>query len=110
MARVEIGHHLAIDTRVCGGRLIFKGTRILVNDALQMIRSGLTPRKVAQEYPGLLTPAAASEAVSLMRVRRSHRGRKALLRVLIFTVRKCGQYNGWVRSTPRLASEKYCYV
>jgi uncharacterized protein (DUF433 family) len=67
MARVEIGHHLAIDTRVCGARLIFKGTRILVNDALEMIRGGLTPQKVAQEYPGLLTPAAVSEAVSLTR-------------------------------------------
>lgn len=23
MARIEIGKHLAVDTRVCGGRLIF---------------------------------------------------------------------------------------
>jgi len=67
MARVEIGHHLVIDSRICGGRLIFKGTRILVNDALELIRSGLTPEKVAREYPGLLTPAAVSEAVSLTR-------------------------------------------
>jgi uncharacterized protein (DUF433 family) len=29
MARIEIGKHLAADTRVCRGRLIFKGTRIL---------------------------------------------------------------------------------
>jgi len=38
MARVEIGRHLATDTRVCGGRLIFKGTRILVSDVLEALR------------------------------------------------------------------------
>jgi uncharacterized protein (DUF433 family) len=67
VARIEIGQHLAIDPRVCGGRLIFKGTRILVYDAIEMIRLGMTPRKVAREYRGLITPAAVSEAVSLVR-------------------------------------------
>jgi uncharacterized protein (DUF433 family) len=67
MARIEIGHHLAIDPRVCGGRLVFKGTRILVYDVLEMIHVGMTPQKVAREYRGLITPAAVSEAVSLVR-------------------------------------------
>ena len=67
MARIEIGQHLAIDSRVCGGRLIFKGTRILVQDALEMIRNGSTPRKVSEEYGGLVKPTAVSEAVSLVR-------------------------------------------
>ena len=67
VARIEIGHHLAIDPRVCGGRLIFKGTRILAYDAIEMIRVGMTPQKVAREYRGLITPAAVSEAVSLVR-------------------------------------------
>ena len=67
MARTEIGHHLAIDSRVCGGRLIFKGTRILVQDALEMIRSGSTPEKVSEEYCGVVKPTAVSEAVSLVR-------------------------------------------
>lgn len=34
MARIEIGKYLASDSRVCGGRLIFKGSRIKVADAL----------------------------------------------------------------------------
>ena len=67
MARIEIGHHLAIDSRVCGGRLIFKGTRILVHDALEMIRNGSTPEKVSEEYGGVVKPTAVSEAVSLVR-------------------------------------------
>ena len=67
MARIEIGNHLAIDSRICGGRLIFKGTRILVHDALEMIRDGATPEKVAKEYRGLIKATAVSEAVSLVR-------------------------------------------
>jgi len=47
--------------------LIFKGTRILVYDALELIRLGMTPQKVAREYRGVITPAAVSEAVSLVR-------------------------------------------
>jgi uncharacterized protein (DUF433 family) len=67
MARIEIGRHLAIDSKVCGGRLIFRGTRILVQDVLEMIRQGGTPERAAAEYPGLLSAAAVSEAVSLNR-------------------------------------------
>ncbi len=45
MARIEIGKHLAADTRVCNGRLIFRGTRILVSDAVELTKAGtrLTP-------------------------------------------------------------------
>jgi uncharacterized protein (DUF433 family) len=67
MARTEIGHYLAIDSRVCGGRLIFKGTRILVSDVLEMVHAGLTKGKVAREYRGLVKPAAIAEALSLIR-------------------------------------------
>lgn len=67
MARVEIGQYLATDTRVCRGRLIFKGTRVLVADALELLRAGLTPEQVAREYGGLVTPEAVREAVVLSR-------------------------------------------
>lgn len=64
MARVEIGRYLMTDTRVCGGRLIFKGTRILVADALELMDAGLTPERIAQEYKGLISSEAVQEAVS----------------------------------------------
>ncbi|RMD60828.1 DUF433 domain-containing protein [Candidatus Parcubacteria bacterium] len=67
MARIEIGEYLAVDTRVCGGRLIFKGTRILVSDALQLMDAGYTPEEVANQYRGLVTPKAVCEARSLTR-------------------------------------------
>ncbi len=66
MARIEIGQYLAVDTRVCGGRLIFKGTRILVADALELIEAGYTPEATAKQYRGLITSEAVREAKSLL--------------------------------------------
>jgi len=66
MARIEIGKHLAVDTRVCGGRLLFKGSRILVSDAIELTEAGYTPEAVAKQYRGLITPEAVREAKSLL--------------------------------------------
>src|SRR5215813_14751224 len=65
MARVEIGRYLATDSRVCKGRLIFKCTRILVSDAMELLRAGLTPEQISQEYRGIVKPAAVREAQTL---------------------------------------------
>lgn len=46
MTRIEIGDHLVVDTRVCGDRLVFKGTRVLVADALQLLKTGLMPTRL----------------------------------------------------------------
>lgn len=67
MTRIEIGRHLVADTRVCGGRMIFKGTRVLVADALELLKAGLTPEQVAEEYRGLVTPKGVREALVLSR-------------------------------------------
>ncbi len=40
MARIEIGKYLPVDTRICGGRLIFRGARVKVTDALEMLERG----------------------------------------------------------------------
>lgn len=67
MARTEIGKYLAVDTRVCGGRLIFKGTRILVAHALELVKAGYTPEEVAKQYYDLITAEAVREALLLTR-------------------------------------------
>jgi len=67
MARVEIGKHLAIDTRVCGGRLIFKGTRIMVADAVELAEDGYSVEAIAQQYRGAITPEAVTEALKFVR-------------------------------------------
>jgi uncharacterized protein (DUF433 family) len=66
MARIEIGKYLAVDSRVCGGRLIFKGTRIPVADAWDMIEMGYTPEGISKQYRGLVAPEAVREAKSLI--------------------------------------------
>ena len=67
MARTEIGKYLAIDTRVCGGRLYFKGTRIPVSGALELLQDGYTPEEVADQYYNLITPEAVKDALSFVR-------------------------------------------
>jgi uncharacterized protein (DUF433 family) len=67
MARIEIGKYLAADSRICGGRLILKGSRILVADVLELVHSGYSPSAIAEQYRGLIRPAAVREAVSLTR-------------------------------------------
>ena len=67
MARIEIGKYLAADTRVCSGRLIFKGTRILVSDTLELTEAGYTPEAIARQYRGMLTPNGVREALALTR-------------------------------------------
>jgi uncharacterized protein (DUF433 family) len=67
MARVEIGKHLAVDKRVCGGRLIFKGTRIMVADAVELAEDGYSPQAIARQYRGAITAEAVSEALELVR-------------------------------------------
>ena len=67
MARIEIGKFLVVDHRLCGGRLIFRGTRILVLDALELLESGFPPEDISRQYSGLIKPEAVREALSLTR-------------------------------------------
>jgi len=67
MARVEIGKHLAVDQRVCGGRLIFKGTRIMVADAVELAERGYSADDIAAQYREIISPKAVREALSLIR-------------------------------------------
>lgn len=67
MARIEIGKYLAADSRVSGGRLIFKGTRIAVSDVLELSKAGYAPVAIAREYRSAIKPEAVREALSLTR-------------------------------------------
>ena len=67
MARIEIGKYLVVDTRVCGGRLVFKGTRIMVADAVELSEDGYSPEGIADQYYGIVTTEAVKEALSLVR-------------------------------------------
>ena len=62
MAHTETGKCLVIDTRICGGRLIFKGSRILVSDAIELSQAGYTPEQIAAQYNNIIKPEAVEEA------------------------------------------------
>jgi len=65
MARTEIGKYLVIDTRVCGGRVIFKGSRIMVSDAIELNHAGYSPTQIASQYWDIITPEAVEEGLLL---------------------------------------------
>ena len=67
MARIEIGKYLLADSRVCGGRLILKGSRILVADVLELVNAGYSPAAISKQYVNLIQSAAVREAISLTR-------------------------------------------
>jgi len=65
---------ITADPRVCHGKPVFKGTRVLVADVLDMLASGMTVNEVLKEYPQLneemIREALALAAELLKRERR----------------------------------------
>jgi len=56
---------LAADTRVCGGRLILRGSRILVSDVLELTNAGHSAAEISRQYRGIISADAVREAISL---------------------------------------------
>ena len=44
---------IVVDPRVCHGKPVFRGTRILVSDVLEMLAEGMSIDEVLEEYPQL---------------------------------------------------------
>jgi uncharacterized protein (DUF433 family) len=44
---------IEIDSEICHGKPIFKGTRILINDILELYTFGESIESIIQEYPSL---------------------------------------------------------
>jgi uncharacterized protein (DUF433 family) len=67
MARIEIGKYLVVDTRVCDGRLIFRGSRIMVADAVELSDDGYSAEEISAQYQGIISPEAVEEALKFVR-------------------------------------------
>ena len=67
MARIEIGEYLASDSHVCGGRLIFIGSRIKLADVLELADDRYSPEEISKQCRGIITPEAVIEALKLVR-------------------------------------------
>ncbi len=55
---------IEVNPNVCHGKPVFRGTRVLVADVLEMLASGMSIDEVLEEYPQL-TKEMILEAIAL---------------------------------------------
>ena len=51
--RVEIGKYIVMDPEICHGKPVFKGTRIMVWQVLEMLRLGYKEEEILEQFPSL---------------------------------------------------------
>ncbi len=64
-AKRMIGRFIVADPAICHGRPTFRGTRILVEDVLEQVASGMAWETIVEEWRGNVDSDAISEAVLL---------------------------------------------
>jgi uncharacterized protein (DUF433 family) len=60
-----MGRHIVADPRVCHGKPVFRGTRILVSDVLEQVASGMAWETIIEEWDNGIPEEAIEEAVRL---------------------------------------------
>jgi len=59
--RTKINDYIIVDSEICGGTPIFKGTRIMVWQVLELLGAGISVDEILQNYfPSLTKPAIFS--------------------------------------------------
>ena len=61
----NIGRYIVSDPKICHGKLTFKGTRIFVDDVLDMVAEGLSWNYIIEQWHGAVIKDAIKEAVLL---------------------------------------------
>jgi len=61
----EIGQYIVVDPDICHGQPTFKGTRIMVESALEMLVKGWDWDRVSAAYDGRINHAEINEVLSL---------------------------------------------
>ncbi len=51
--RIEINEYIVIDRGICHGKPTFSGTRIMVEDILEMLEVGYSVKEIIKAYPSL---------------------------------------------------------
>jgi len=65
LKRKQYGEYIVSDSKICGGDLTFKGTRLLVKDVLHYVAKGKDWDWISKAYDGRLSHEAIAEAVEL---------------------------------------------
>lgn len=63
--RIEFGQHIVSDPEICGGEWTFKGTRMFVKDALEMLADGYDFERISEAFYGRVNREAILEAIRL---------------------------------------------
>ena len=45
--------YIVVDSRICHGKPVFRGTRVLVSDVLELLASGFSVENILEEHPQL---------------------------------------------------------
>jgi uncharacterized protein (DUF433 family) len=62
----NLGRHIVADPAICHGKPTFRGTRIMVWQALEMVSEGMDFDTIAKTWgDGIITPEAVAEATQL---------------------------------------------
>ncbi len=65
--RIEFGQYIVSDPEICGGEWTFKGTRLFVKDALDMLAKGYNWEQINYAFDGRVSQEAIAEAIALAR-------------------------------------------
>lgn len=66
MAREKnVGKYIVSDPKICHGKLTFKGTRIFVDDVLEMVAEGYSWNYIEEQWNGAVIKDAIKEALIL---------------------------------------------
>jgi len=57
--RIEINDYIIADSEICGGKPIFKGTRIMVWQVLELLGAGINVDEIIKDY----FPQLSQEAI-----------------------------------------------
>ncbi|KKQ75165.1 MAG: hypothetical protein US96_C0016G0019 [Candidatus Woesebacteria bacterium GW2011_GWB1_38_5b] len=53
MKKIVINKYIVADPQICHGKPTFKGTRIMVWQALEMLSSGMLEKEIIKDFPAL---------------------------------------------------------
>lgn len=60
MAKIILNKYIIADPEVCHGKPIFKGTRVMVWQILELLKEGVKPKEIYTAYPNLPVNAIES--------------------------------------------------
>ena len=59
------GRHIVADPNVCHGKLVFRGTRVFVDDVLEQVAQGIAWESITDAWGGRITAPMIAEAIRL---------------------------------------------